>query len=109
MAPAKKSPATKKATAAKASTKKTGTKKQSPGQKKTVARVMHEYKHDELKSGKKGKAGKVKNRKQAIAIALHEAGASKQESSATNKRNLAKTKAKEHSGKTAKQQKEGRS
>jgi len=38
-----------------------------------VKRVMHEYKHGELKSGKGGKAGKVKNRKQAIAIALNEA------------------------------------
>ena len=35
-----------------------------------VKRVMHEYKHGELKSGK---GGKVKNRKQAIAIALNEA------------------------------------
>jgi hypothetical protein len=38
-----------------------------------VKRVMHEYKHGELKSGKRGKGGKVKGRKQAIAIALNEA------------------------------------
>ncbi len=38
-----------------------------------VKKVMHEYKHGELKSGKGGKGGKVKNPKQAIAIALNEA------------------------------------
>ena len=38
-----------------------------------VEKVMHEYKHGELKSGKEGKGGKVKNRKQAIAIGLSEA------------------------------------
>jgi hypothetical protein len=73
---------------------------QGTGQKKTVRRVMHEYKHGELKAGR-GRRGKVKNRKQAIAIALHEAGASNQESPSENKRNLAKTKRRERSGKTA--------
>lgn len=72
--------------------------RQSTGQKKTVKRVMHEYKHKDLKSGS-GK--KVKSRKQAIAIALSEAGASKYATTSKNKRNLAKTKRKEHSGKTA--------
>jgi len=38
-----------------------------------VEKVMHEYKHGELKSGKNGKGGKVKDRKQAIAIGLSEA------------------------------------
>jgi hypothetical protein len=38
-----------------------------------VEKVMHEYKHGELKSGRKGKGGKVKSRKQAIAIGLSEA------------------------------------
>ena len=38
-----------------------------------VKKVMHEYKHGELKSGKSGKGGKVKSRKQAVAIALSEA------------------------------------
>ncbi len=42
------------------------------GQSK-VKKVMHEYKHGELKSGKGGKGGKVKSRKQAIAIGLSEA------------------------------------
>lgn len=46
--------------------------RQSSGQKKTVKRVMHEYKHGELKAGR-GRRGKVKSRKQAIAIGLSEA------------------------------------
>ncbi|HZV20210.1 MAG TPA: DUF6496 domain-containing protein [Hyphomicrobiales bacterium] len=80
--------------------------KQTSGQKKTVGRVMHEYKHGELETSR-GKP--VKSRKQAIAIAMHEAGESRKESPAKNRANLAKTKKKEHEGKTAKQQKEGRS
>jgi hypothetical protein len=62
----------------------------SPRQRKTTGRVMHEFKHGELKSGRGGKGGKVKSRRQAIAIALKEAGASKYESKRKNKRNLAK-------------------
>jgi len=38
-----------------------------------VEKVMHEYKRGELKSGRGGKGGKVKSRKQAVAIALSEA------------------------------------
>ncbi|HLP13367.1 MAG TPA: DUF6496 domain-containing protein [Flavobacteriales bacterium] len=38
-----------------------------------VGEVMREYKEGKLKSGKDGKGGKVKNRKQAVAIALSEA------------------------------------
>ena len=38
-----------------------------------VKRAMHERKHGTLKSGKGGKGGKVKSRKQAIAIGLSEA------------------------------------
>lgn len=82
--------------------------KQSSSQKNTVDRVMHEFKHGELKSGPAGKGGKVKNPKQAIAIALHEAGASNQESPKKNKAALKKTKAKERAGKTAEQEKEGK-
>ena len=47
--------------------------KYSKGSQKKVEKVMHEYKHGELKSGKGGKGGKVKSRKQAIAIGLSEA------------------------------------
>ena len=46
-------------------------KKQTKAQKK-VAKVMHEFKAGTLNSGSK-KGPKVKNRKQAIAIALSEA------------------------------------
>jgi hypothetical protein len=35
--------------------------------------VMHEFKEGTLKSGTKGRNGKVTNRKQAIAIAISEA------------------------------------
>jgi len=46
-----------------------------PAKKKAIGKgkidkVMHEYKHGELKSGR---GGKVKSRKQAVAIALNEA------------------------------------
>lgn len=40
-------------------------------QEEEVARAMHEFKHGELKSGKKG--GRVTSRKQAIAIGLSKA------------------------------------
>jgi hypothetical protein len=71
--------------------------KQSKQQKQTVQRVMHEYKHGELDSSR---GGKVKNPKQAIAIALQEAGASKYQSPPKNKENLRRTKSKEHRGET---------
>jgi len=81
-------------------------KKQSPAQKETVERVMHEFKHGELKI--RGNGPKVKNPKQAIAIALHEAGASNQESPRKNKQNLVRTKAKERTGETARDTAEGK-
>ena len=81
----------------------------SPRQRKTLGRVMHEFKHGELKSGPGGKAGKVKSRRQAIAIALEESGASKYESDRRNRRNLRRTEAKEAHGRTAQQEKEGKS
>jgi hypothetical protein len=70
---------------------------------------MHEFKHGELKSGRGGKGGKVKNRRQAIAIALEEAGSSKYESQRRNKRNLRRTEGKEAAGRTAQQEREGKS
>lgn len=81
----------------------------SPRQRKTTGRVMHEFAHSELKSGLGGKGGKVKSRRQAIAIALKEAGASKYESKSENKKNLARTKRKEARGDTYQQEQEGRS
>jgi len=83
--------------------------KSSPRQRKTLGRVMHEYAHGELKSGPGGKGRKVKSRRQAIAIALHEAGASKYDSDAANRRSRARTERKEARGKTAQQETEGRS
>ena len=77
--------------------------KQSKAQKKTMERVMHEFKHGELPSGR---GGKVKSRKQAIAIGLKEAGASKYASNSENRRNLRHTKQKERVGRTAMQRKE---
>jgi hypothetical protein len=63
----------------KSASKKTAPKKTAP--KKTAAvkgrgkveKVMHEFKQGQLKSGKGGKGGKVKSRKQAVAIGLSEA------------------------------------
>jgi hypothetical protein len=81
----------------------------SPRQRKTMGRVMHEFKHGELKSGPGGKGGKVKSRRQAIAIALEEAGASKYESRRDNRKHFAKTKRKEARGETAQQEREGKS
>jgi hypothetical protein len=78
--------------------------KQSPSQKATVERVMHEFKEGELES----QGGKVKNPKQAIAIALSEAGSSNRQSPQENKERQAKTKAKEKAGKTAEAEKEGK-
>jgi hypothetical protein len=83
--------------------------KESMAQRKTAGRVMHEFKHGELKSGRGGKGGKVKSRRQAIAIALKEAGASKYESKSENKRNLARSKRKEAAGRTYQQEREGKS
>jgi hypothetical protein len=79
---------------------------QSKPQKETVKRVMHEYKHGELKM--QGNGPRVKNPKQAIAIALHEAGATNQETPEKNRRNLHRTKAKEAKGETAQAESEGK-
>ena len=83
--------------------------KTTPRQRKTTGRVMHEFKHGELKSGKGGKGGKVKSRKQAIAIALHESGASKYQTKSQKRKSSAKSKRKEASGRTGQQEREGRS
>ena len=82
--------------------------KESMSQRKTVGRVMHEWKHGELKRGRGGKGGRVKNPRQAVAIALHEAGASKYAGKGENRRSYARTKRKERRGETAQQEREGR-
>jgi hypothetical protein len=83
--------------------------KTTPRQRKTTGRVMHEFKHGELKSGRSGKGGKVKSRRQAIAIALKEAGASRYESRKKNAGNRKKYERKEAEGKTYQQEREGKS
>ena len=77
---------------------------QSKGQKKTVERVMHEYKHGELKT----RGRKVRSSKQAIAIALSESGSSRNQSPRENKARLRKTKRAERSGRTGRARAEGR-
>jgi Family of unknown function (DUF6496) len=80
--------------------------RESEPQKETVERVMHEFKHGELRSGTSGP--KVKNRKQAVAIALSEAGASNQQTPKENEQHLRRTKAKERRGETAQAEIEGK-
>jgi hypothetical protein len=72
MATARKSSGTSRSSSAKKSSSSAnkGRLKYSPKAKKKMSKVMHEYKHGELKSGGRGK---VKSRKQAIAIGLSEA------------------------------------
>ena len=53
--------------------KKSGGRKYGKAASKTVASAMRRKKSGTLKSGKSGKGGKVKSRKQAIAIGLSEA------------------------------------
>jgi hypothetical protein len=71
-----------------------------------MGRVMHEFEHGELRSGR---GGKVTSRRQAIAIALKEAGASKYESERENRRNLRRSERKEARGETYQQEREGKS
>ena len=74
--------------------------RESEPQKETIERVMHEYKRGELRSGASGQ--RVNNRRQAVAIALSEAGASNQQTPKENEEHLRHTKAKERRGETAK-------
>ena len=80
--------------------------RESEPQKETIERVMHEFKHGELRSGTSEQ--KVKNRKQAVAIALSEAGASNQRTPKENREHFRRTKAKERRGETAQAETEGR-
>lgn len=79
--------------------------KTTPRQRKTEGRVMHEFKHGELK---RGRGGKVKSRKQAIAIALSEAGASNRQSSSQKRKAKRKTARDEARGETGQQRREGK-
>ena len=74
-------------------------------QKETVERVMHEFKHGELKT-RGGR--KVKNPRQAIAIGLSEAGASRNQSPKENRERFRETKRRERRGDTGQERAEGR-
>lgn len=80
-------------------------RKQSPAQRDVMERVMHEYKHGELATSV-GK--KVKSREQAIAIGLHEAGSSREQTPKEKKSALRHTRRRERRGETAKQRDERR-
>jgi hypothetical protein len=56
-----------------AAKKKSRGRRYSKGAGKSVASAMRRKKHGTLRSGRSGKGGKVKSRKQAIAIGLSEA------------------------------------
>jgi len=53
--------------------KKSSSRRYSKSASKTIASAMRREKSGTLRSGKGGKGGKVKNRKQAIAIGISEA------------------------------------
>ena len=61
------------ATKKKSGKKKSGGRKYGKAAGKSVETAMHRKKKGTLRSGKGGKGGKVKSRKQAIAIGLSEA------------------------------------
>lgn len=52
---------------------KSSARRYGPAASKSVERAMRKRKHGTLKSGRSGKGGRVKSRKQAIAIGLSEA------------------------------------
>jgi hypothetical protein len=72
--------------------------KQSRPQRETIERVMHEWKEGDLETSR---GTPVKSQRQAVAIALHEAGASRSESPVGNRRNVRRTKAQEAKGRRA--------
>jgi hypothetical protein len=68
-----------------------------------VEKVMGEYKDGALRSGPKGKGGKVKSRKQAIAIALSESGQSRtKKKTAPRKKSNGSAKKRDNSGRKMK-------
>ena len=80
--------------------------RQTPAQKGTVARVMHEFKHGELRQND---GTTIRDPKQAIAIALSEAGASDRVSPETNEHNRQRAAEQEERGVTARALHEGTS
>ena len=82
---------------------------ESSRQKRITGRVMHEFKHGELESGRGGKAGKVRN--SAPGDCHRTSGSRRLEirQRAPNRRNLRRTESKEARGRTAQQEREGKS
>ncbi len=78
---------------------------QSPEQKKTMQRVMHEFKHGELKSH--ARCAQSQSPKQAIAIALDRPAPPKFRKPKENAATLRRTKAKERRGETYQDESEG--
>ena len=74
--------------------------RQSGAQRKTVGRIMHEYKRAELESST---GRKVRNPRQAIAIGLSEACASRKQSPGQKRRAQSRTQKREAKGRTAAQ------
>lgn len=66
--------------------------KESKAQRETVKRVMHEWKEGELETSR---GAPVTSQRQAVAIALHEAGEARDETPAKNRKTLRVTKARE--------------
>lgn len=66
--------------------------KETPAQREVIDRVMHEFKEGDLRNT----GGKpVRDRRQAVAIALSEAGSSNRSTPARNRRALAHTRGRE--------------
>ncbi|MFC7473555.1 DUF6496 domain-containing protein [Dankookia sp. GCM10030260] len=66
--------------------------KETKAQRETVERVMREWKDGALETSR---GAPVTSQQQAVAIALHEAGQSRDETPAKNRKNLRTTKARE--------------
>ncbi len=66
--------------------------RQTRAQRETIERVMHAFKEGDLETSR---GTPVKTQRQAVAIALHEAGATNQESPTDNRRTLRRTKRRE--------------
>ncbi|MDO9707630.1 DUF6496 domain-containing protein [Paracraurococcus lichenis] len=66
--------------------------KESKAQRETVERVMREWKEGDLETSR---GAPVRSQRQAVAIALHEAGASRDETPEKNRANLRRSKARE--------------
>jgi hypothetical protein len=74
-----------------AARKSSGKRKYGKAASKRVESAMRRRKKGTLKSGRGGKGGKVKSRKQAIAIAMSESGQSRKRKTSSRKSSTRKT------------------